>query len=237
MKPLLHSFSMFIRQIARDSMLYAVCLAPLLYALLIRFGIPFAEAELCALFGKAAVLKDYYLLFDLLLAVLTPYMFGFAASMVILTEYDENMAGYMAVTPVGKTGYLISRLVFPAAVSFAASILLVSFFSLTDPAPLNIVLFSLLGSLQSIAVSLLLVSLSHNRVEGMALAKLSGVMLLGLPVPFFVLSGIQFAFAPLPSFWIAKMALDHSFLPLIPALITSFLWITALSGSFKRKLS
>ena len=237
MKPLLRSFSMFIRQIARDSMLYAVCLAPLLAALFFKFGIPLVETQLTELLGKASILRDYYLLFDLFLAVMTPYMFGFAASMVILTEYDENMAGYMAVTPVGKTGYLISRLAFPAAVSFGASAILLSIFSLTDLGVLQIILFSLLGSLQGIAVSLLLVSLSHNRVEGMALAKLSGVLLLGLPVPFFVLSGIQYAFAPMPSFWIAKMALDHSFLPLIPALITSFLWIAILSGHFKRKLS
>ena len=218
-------------------MLYAVCIAPLLAALFFKFGIPLVEVHLTALVGEASILKEYYLLFDLFLAVLTPYMFGFAASMVILTEYDENMAGYMAVTPVGKTGYLISRLVFPAAVSIVASVILLSIFSLTTFGLLSIVLLSLLGSLQSIAVSLLLVSLSHNRVEGMALAKLSGIMLLGLPVPFFVLSGIEYAFSPLPSFWIAKMALGHSYWPLIPAFVTSFLWIAILNGRFKKKLA
>ncbi len=237
MKPLLRSFSMFMRQIAHDSMLYAVCIAPLLAALFFKFGIPLAEVHLTALVGEASILKEYYLLFDLILAVLTPYMFGFAASMVILTEYDENMADYMAVTPVGKTGYLISRLAFPAAVSTVASVILLSIFSLTTFRLLSIVLLSLLGSLQSIAVSLLLVSLSHNRVEGMALAKLSGIMLLGLPVPFFVLSGIEYAFSPLPSFWIAKMVLGHSYWPLIPAFVTSFLWIAILNGRFKKKLA
>jgi fluoroquinolone transport system permease protein len=236
-KPLLRCFAIFMRQIARDSMLYAVCLAPVLAALAFKFGVPYTEAELCGVLGRASILRDYYLLFDLFLAVLTPYMFGFASSMVVLTEYDENMTGYMAVTPVGKTGYLVSRLAFPAAVSFAASVILLSTASLTGPGPLYIVLLSLLGSVQSVAVSLLLVSLSHNRVEGMALAKLSGVMLLGLPVPFFVLSGMQYLFSPLPSFWIAKMAQDESLLLLIPALVTSVLWIAVLTGRFKKKLT
>jgi fluoroquinolone transport system permease protein len=100
-------------------MLYAVCIAPLLAAFLFRFGIPYIETLLCNYFGKPAIISDYYLLFDLFLAVMTPYMFCFVSSMVILTEYDENMASYMAVTPVGKGGYIISRLLFPAVFPFS----------------------------------------------------------------------------------------------------------------------
>jgi hypothetical protein len=68
-----------------------------------------------------------------------------------------------------------------------------------------------LASLLSIALALLIVAFSHNRVEGMALAKLSGVFLLGLPVPFFLSSGVQYLFSPLPSFWIAKFCLWRQF--------------------------
>jgi fluoroquinolone transport system permease protein len=73
----------------------------------------------------------------------------------------------------------------------------------------------MLTSLLSVAVAMLIVSFSHNRVEGMALAKLSGIMMLGLPVPFFLFSGAQYLFAPLPSFWIAKICLSENafFLP------------------------
>ena len=237
MRVLLRCFLIFIRQIARDSMLYAVCLAPLLAAVFFKFGIPLIEQQLCGLLSKSVILQEYYLLFDLFLSVLTPYMLSFASSMVILTEYDENMAVYMAVTPIGKAGYFISRLAFPAVISFGVSVFLLSVFSLTTLSILTIVLLSLLGSLQSIAVSLLLVSLSHNRVEGMALAKMSGILMLGLPVPFFVFSGIQYVFSPLPSFWTAKMAQEASFIPLIPALVTSLLWIIVLYGRFKRKLA
>jgi fluoroquinolone transport system permease protein len=104
---------MFLRQISKDSMLYAVLAAPLLAGCAFRFGVPAAESALCGYFGEASILSGYYLLFDLFLAVMTPYIICFVSSLVMLAEYDENMSAYLAVTPVGKRGYILSRLVFP----------------------------------------------------------------------------------------------------------------------------
>jgi fluoroquinolone transport system permease protein len=228
---------MFMRQIAGDSMLYAVCIAPLLAALFFRFAIPFIETLLCGYFNEVSILAGYYLLFDLLLALLTPFMFCFASSMVILTEYDENMIGYMAVTPVGKRGYIISRLVFPAVISFFISLVLIIFFSLTVWSPVMLLLTCMLMCLFSIAVSLLLLSFSHNRVEGMAISKLSGIIMLGLPVPFFLFSNVQYLFSILPSFWIAKLCTDENFILLVPALLTSVAWIGLLYRKFEKKIA
>jgi fluoroquinolone transport system permease protein len=228
---------MFYRQIAKDGMLYAVLAAPLLAGCAFRFGIPAAEAVLCGYLGRETILSGYYLLFDLFLAVMTPYIVCFVSALVMLTEYDENLTAYMAVTPVGKRGYIVSRLVFPSAVSAFASALLVSLFSLTVWTAPALLITCALSSLLSIAVALLLVSFSHNRVEGMALGKLAGIILLGLPVPFFLLSGAQYLFSVFPSFWIAKLCVEGNALFLLPALFTTFLWTWALYGRFIRKLS
>lgn len=236
MKPLLRSFGIFIRQIIRDDMLWAVCLAPLLTALLFRFGIPYAETLLCTHFQRQTILADYYLLFDLVLCLMPSYMFCFASAMVMLTERDENMAGYMAVTPVGKTGYVLSRLVLPATISIPFSILLTLFFSLTDWDYLMLSEAGLLMSLLSVAVALFIFSFSRNRVEGMAMAKMSGLMLVGLVVPFFVLSGVQYFVAFLPSFWAAKLCMEGNSLLMLPALAVSLVWIWMLGRRFGRKL-
>lgn len=236
MKSLFRSFKMFIRQIFNDAMLFAVCLAPILAACFFHFGIPPIEQLLCDYFNKTSILTDYYLLFDLLLSVLTPYMFCFASSMVMLTEYDENMASYMAITPVGKKGYLISRLVFPAIISFFVSVILMLWFSLTQWSLVMLLLSCFLTCILSIAVSLLLFSFSHNRVEGMAIAKLSGIIILGLPVPFFLLSKVQYLFSLLPSFWISKLCIEQNYLFLLPALLTSLVWVLLLYKKFNQKL-
>ena len=236
MRPLMLSFGMFLRQIAKDSMLYLVLAAPVLEAFAFRFGIPYLEKWLCAYFGTAAILAPYYLLFDLLLATLTPYMICFVSSMVMLTEQDENLAGYMAVTPVGRRGYVVSRLGFPAAASFLASVVLLRLFSLTGLSLSALLVICLLTDLLAVTVSLLVVSFSHNRVEGMALAKLTGVLILGLPVPFFLHSGVQYLFSFLPSFWIAKYSLEGGVLPVLPALLLSLLWIWRLYGRYEEKV-
>ncbi|MBR0600372.1 ABC transporter permease [Sinanaerobacter chloroacetimidivorans] len=236
MIPMIRSFSMFIRQIIKDSMLIAVIIAPLLAALFFRFGIPAVESLLCEFFLETSILADYYLLFDLVLSMITPYMFCFASSMVMLTEFDENMTGYLAVTPVGKRGYVLSRLLFPGFLSFLASLLLLKFFSLTQWTWDMMITVCFLSGMLSIAISLLLFSLSHNRVEGMAMAKLSGLLMLGLPVPFFLLSKVQYLFTPLPSFWIAKIMTEQNLLFLMPAILTSLIWIRLLYGKFDRKI-
>ena len=237
MKPLLRSFLMLLRQITRDSMLYAICAAPLLAAGVFRFGIPFVENLLCGYFGKTVILSPYYLLIDLFLAIMTPYMFCFVSAMVILTEMDENLAAYMAVTPVGKRGYIISRLVFPAIVSFFVSLVLMRFFALSAWSAAGMVSACLLGGLIGIPIALLIVSFSHNRVEGMALAKLAGILLLGLPVPFFLFSGVQYAFFMLPTFWMAKLFADGRAVLILPAVFTGLMWTAALYRRFTGKLS
>ncbi len=237
MKPLFRCFYMLMRQISKDSMLYAILLAPLIAACVFRFGIPYAEALLCEYFEKSSILADYYLLFDVLLAILTPVMFCFSSSMVILTEYDENITNYIVSTPVGKRGYIISRIVFPTVLSFFITAILLSLFALTKWQILMLFLTISLTCLLSVIISLLIISYSHNRVEGMAMAKLSGVIFLGLPIPFFMSSNIQYLFSLLPSFLIGKLCLEKNYLFVIPALMISFLMILALYRRFERKLT
>jgi len=237
MKPLFLSFRLFIRQILMDSMLVAVCVAPILYALFFRFAIPFFEKLLCDYLQQMTILANYYLLFDLYLSLITPYMFCFASSLVMLTEYDENMASYLAVTPVGKRGYIVSRLAFPAAISFFASVLLVGWFSLTVWTLEMVLVTCFLTSTLSISIALLIFSFSHNRVEGMAMAKLSGFLTLGLPVPFFLMSDVQYMFLPLPSFWIAKFCIEQNMMFLLLAMLSSLIWILLLYRKFNQKIA
>jgi fluoroquinolone transport system permease protein len=236
MKANVQSFRMFVRQIRGDSMLYLLCFLPPVIAAVFRFGVPFLEAQLCTAFGAASVLSDYYLLFDLFLAMFSPFFLVFVSAMVMLTEIDENTAAYLAVTPVRRRGYLISRLLYPAALSMLVSGVLMAFCTLTVWTVWDILLACLLSVLLCIPVAMLIVVFSHNRVEGMALAKLSGLILFGLPVPFFLTNGFQYLFVWLPSFWIAKVFLNADYWAVIPVVLVSCLWIWVQYKRFERKL-
>ncbi|MHC1747322.1 MAG: ABC transporter permease [Cellulosilyticaceae bacterium] len=237
MKAIFISFKQFLLQISRDSMLLVICLSPIITGIVFKFAIPIAERVLCNYFEKVVILSPYYLLFDIFLAIITPYMFCFASAMVILEEKDTNITNYLSVTPVGKTGYLLSRLGFPAVISAAFSAIILIFFSLTDTDILIAVALATLTSPIGVIISLLIVSLSSNKVEGMAIAKLGGLIILGVAIPFFITDTRQYWGAFLPSFWVTKIVIAFSTGNLLIGIGVIAVWMYLLSHRFNKQIS
>ena len=236
MRALISSFSQFCNQIAKDSMLLMVCIAPFLCGMFFKFGIPFAETALTSYFHLSSIFAPYYLAFDLFFAILTSYMFCFASAMVILGEIDDNISNYLAATPIGKSGYLISRIGFPTILSIVVTCILFPVFSLTKLSFMMILLVSILSGFSSIIASMLIITFSTNKVEGMALAKLAGLIMLGTPIPFFVTGKEQYLAFFLPSFWLAKLAIETNYCYSIGALASSAVWGYLLYKKFIRKV-
>ncbi|MHC1691906.1 MAG: hypothetical protein AB9828_02625 [Sphaerochaetaceae bacterium] len=236
MKPVISSFGMLVCQIVSDGMLIVVCFASILAGFFFRFALPWLEGVLCAYFREPSILEPYYRLFDMVLNLLAPYMLCFATAMVMLDEYDQNMIGYMAVTPLQKSGYIISHLVIPAVLSALVSILLVCVFHLSVWSWPVLVGTSLLSGISGFTVALFLFAFSHNKVEGMAMAKLSGLILLGLPIPFFVHSNGQYLFIPLPSYWTARFCLEGNVVFFLVALVLSMAYIPWFYHKVTRKI-
>jgi fluoroquinolone transport system permease protein len=90
-------------------------------------------------------------------------------------------------------------------------------------------------ALMSVGMCLMIISFSHNRVEGMAIGKLTGLVMMGLPVPFFIHSNVQYVFSVLPSFWIAKISVDKNLFFAVPAIMLSMVWIGWMFRRFRMK--
>ncbi|WOO37672.1 ABC transporter permease [Anaerocolumna sp. AGMB13020] len=237
MKPMIVSFKQFILQIWSDSMLAVICILPAIIGIFFKFGIPIAEIFLCEYFDKLAILSPYYLLFDICLAVITPYMFCFSSAMVILEEKDTNITNYISVTPIGKSGYLLSRLAFPTIISIVVSVIMLLLFSLTETSVLVAAVLSISTAPIGIIIALMIVSLSSNKVEGIAIAKLGGIIMFGVAIPFFITDVKQYLGAFLPSFWIGKFMLDFGAFNLIIAVVVAAIWICLLSKRFNQKIN
>ncbi|WMJ78966.1 MULTISPECIES: ABC transporter permease [unclassified Sedimentibacter] len=219
------SFKQYLIQITKDAMLFIVCLSPFLCGVLFKFGIP-----------SVAMLKPYYLLFDLLLAVLTPMMISYVSAMVILGDVDEGITRHMAVTPLGKSGYLISKLGFPLAASFFITIIVMIIFSLTEPALGRVIGISILTSMLGLIMSMMVISIAANKVEGMAVMKLSGIIILGIPAAFLIAEKFQYLFFFLPSLWIAKFFMENSLLYFFLCIGVSTIWILLFIKRFIKKI-
>lgn len=236
-KVLMKAFLQYLEQIFKDAMLILLFIAPVLIGLFFRYGIPLFQRVLTDKFGLADILPPYYLLFDLFLAIMTPLLYCFASAYVILGEIDDGISKYLAVTPLGKKGYLISRLGISTCISFVVTIVVLSLVALSELSLLHIIMISFLSAILGFIEALLVVTISSNKVEGMAVSKLSGLFMIGLPVPFFITGGIQYLLFFLPSFWISKFAMDKNPVAFLCCIITSAGWIAVLMKKFKRKIN
>lgn len=94
-----------------------------------------------------------------------------------------------------------------------------------------------LGSIQAIIVSLMIVTLSTNKLEGMAVTKLSALTLLGIPVPFFIKGMVQYIVGFLPSFWVGKAMQSNGYINLLIALLVASVWFYVLASKLIKKLA
>lgn len=236
MKTIRISFFQMLAYMRRDRMLYAACLAPVLAGFLFRFAIPLLEAALTDWFHVPAIIAPYYALIDIFFAMLSPGMFCFVSAMVSLEETDEKTAAYLFVTPLGRNGYLAARLGIPSAAAFLVTSVLMPVCKLTSLSAVDIILLAAGGTLQGIIISLLILTFSSNKLEGMAVTKLSTLMICGAAIPFFIKHDAQYILFPLPSFWIGKTICQNASLYMLPAFILSTTWICFLLKRYLRKI-
>ena len=236
MKAIRLSFFQMAAAMRRDTMLFAACLAPILAGLFFRFAIPFLEAVFTDRFHIPAFISPYYKLFDLFFMMLSPTMFCFVSAMVSLEETDEKTAIYLFITPLGKTGYLSARLGVPAVSAFLVTVILFPVFKLTAFSLTAILLFAACGTLQGLIVALLVLTISSNRLEGMAVTKLSTLTIFGTVIPFFIKDNVQYVLFPVPSFWIGKAACGNRLFYMFPAFALSVVWIFFLLKQYLRKM-
>ncbi|HBG7378998.1 TPA: ABC transporter permease [Clostridioides difficile] len=231
MKRILSSTIQVFKQIKSDPMMFAACFTPFVMGALIKFGIPFLERI------TDFSLQTYYPIFDLLLSIMAPVLLCFAFAMITLEEIDDKVSRYFSITPLGKSGYLFTRLGVPSIISAVIAFIVLLFFSLEKLSIGMTICLALLGSVQAIIVSLMIITLSSNKLEGMAVTKLAALTLLGIPAPFFIDSYYQFSVGFLPSFWVAKAMQNEAVLYFSIGLMVALVWYYFLTKRLFRKLA
>lgn len=226
------SFKMFIRNIFSDGMLSAIICIPLILAAIYRFVFPLIVQHY-------PMLKDfslYYPILDLFLAIMCPYMICFASVLVVLDETDMKINRYITITPLGKKGYLISRLLIPVLFAAIVSFVLLSFCSVSDMSLWTTFIISILATILSVVAAMIILAYAGNKVEGMALAKVSALIMVGLIIPFVITDSTQYVFSFLPSFWIAKFLISNNYWFILPTIFLSGGLIYILYNRYSTKI-
>lgn len=208
MKP--SSFSVYdFKNITRDPMLLLSSAAPVLITLVTIFG--FQATATLALQTWQLDISPYYPQVAVFFSTIMPMMLGMVYGFILLDERDAGLITNLAVTPLGRGGYLRLRLVIPTLFSF---VVVFAFLRITAAAPQlafwQLFLAAAVLALGAPIMILFLGAFADNKVEGVALSKAYGVLLLFvvadfmISAPWALLTGIS------PLVWAVRALLTDS---------------------------
>jgi fluoroquinolone transport system permease protein len=189
-----------LKNIMRDQILLMSAVGPLLAALAFRIILP----EFRNYVIEYVDLSEYYPVVMAFVTILAPSMVGALTGFMILDDRDSRLLEYFAVTPLRRTGYLVWKLASPVLLSVIITIAALQLAALTPivwPHMLGIIL---LAACQAPFMTLFLGALASNKVEGLALYKLSGLFFTGPFIAWFVPMPWQYAGGVLPTYWVGK---------------------------------
>lgn len=228
-----------LRNVWRDDLLAAVAVAPLLIAVLFRFGVP----PLTALLARelAFDLAPHYGLLMSFFVLMAPTMAGMITGFLLLDERDGGVLTALLVTPMPLGGYLAYRLFGLLALGLVVT---VAGYPVAGLAPLplaDLLALALLASLTGPVVALFLAGFAENKVTGFALVKVLNMIAMVPIGAYFLAEPWQWAAGVVPTFWPLKMtwlATDgEPYLPLLlPGLAAYAAVILLLLRHFRRRV-
>jgi fluoroquinolone transport system permease protein len=191
------------RNVARDSMLRWIVLLTPGFGLLFRFAIPQVAGALDRQFGFDLVL--YYPLLMSFLPMVAAGMIGTVVGFLLLDQRDDQTMTALLVTPLSLGDYLRYRLAGLMLLSAVFGAVMVPLAGLSDTTPAQIGLAAITAAPLAAIYALFLGTFASNKVQGFALAKAVGVVMIPCIVAYFVKGPWQSAFGLVPHYWALKV--------------------------------
>jgi fluoroquinolone transport system permease protein len=188
------------RNIRRDELLRWIILAPVAMALLVRWVIPLLLERVQEIV-QMELMTYYEPIAAFMILLLTPYLAGIVIGFLLLDQRDDGTLTALQVTPLSLNGYLVYRLTMPMLVSIVMTM---------AAAPLSGVFHMSAGGLLLTAVcaapfapifALLLASLAQNKVQGFAVTKVAGIILMPPLIAYFITAPWQIVLGVFPTYW------------------------------------
>jgi fluoroquinolone transport system permease protein len=190
------------KSVRRDPLLRWLIFYPLLLAALIRWSAPILRLHLITRLNFD--LQPYYPLLMSFVVLMTPMLAGTVIGFLLLDQRDDQTLTALQVTPLSLGGYFTYRIAVPTALSFAITIALFPITNLLELSPVELVAVAASSCLIAPLYALFLGTVAQNKVQGFALTKALGVLLVPPLIAYFVRSPWQLLFGLDPLYWPAK---------------------------------
>lgn len=185
--------------VARDPMLMLAAGMSLLPAPLLALTRPMLDAAALSAFGVVGLST---LLVPIAL-VLPAALVGWVTGFLLLEDRDEGMLLALDTTPVGKSGFLAYRVGISAGITA-----LIALYVCVLLAPgldiARVVFLALLVAMEGAASAIILPAIARNKVEGLALTKLTNMVAV-VPLIALIPSPFRYAAGIVPSYWVGEL--------------------------------
>jgi fluoroquinolone transport system permease protein len=138
------------------------------------------------------------------LLLLVPNLVGFVTGFLLLDQRDDRTLYALQVTPLSLNGYLVYRLAMPVLLSFLLTLIVLPVSGLV---PFNwplLLIAAISAAPMAPIFALTLAAVSQNKVQGFALMKMSGIVLLPPLAAYFIEADWQLLLGLVPTYWPAK---------------------------------
>ncbi|MCZ6835401.1 MAG: hypothetical protein O7G85_06460 [Planctomycetota bacterium] len=192
-----------VKSVRRDSMLLWILVLTPGFALLFRFIIPEVAGELQARFEFDLV--PFYPLIMSFLALIAAGMIGTVIGFLLLDQRDDETMTALLVTPLSLGDYLLYRLATPMVLCVVLTVFMFPLAGLTETSPLQIIATAICAAPLAPMYALFIGSFANNKVQGFALAKALGIVMVPVIISYFIDQPWQTIFGLIPHYWSLKV--------------------------------
>jgi len=188
------------KRLTRDPFLLFMIGYPWIMALILRKALPWLNER----FADQLTLSDYYPVAACLVALLVPNAMGIALGFQLLEEKDEGSLVAVAVTPLSLEQYFLYRTAVYALVSVPLTVVLHELLGVVALSPVQLGILALALAPIVPLSALIIAGFAGNLVEGFAVMKGSGFLLVGPLAAFFIPRHWDLLLGVLPTYWPIK---------------------------------
>lgn len=188
------------RNIRRDELLRWIIFAPVAMALLIRFLFPIVLVRVGEIL-QFDLMPYYEPVTSFMIILLTPYLAGLVIGFLLLDQRDDGTLTALQVTPLSLNGYLLYRLTVPMLLSMVMTLVAAPLSGVVNIGLGRLVLTAVCAAPFAPIFALLLASLAQNKVQGFAITKVAGIILVPPLLAYFITAPWTMILGIFPTYW------------------------------------
>jgi fluoroquinolone transport system permease protein len=132
-------------------------------------------------------------------------VFGVLIGFLLVDEKDDRTLTALQVTPLPLNSYILYRVAIPIILTFVLMFVIFPLANLTDFNLRTILISAIAAAPMAPMLALILAPVAPNKVQGFALMKLMGIVLLAPVLAYFAPTGWELAFGIFPTYWPMKV--------------------------------